>query len=213
MRNRVLLFIYLLFSSFRCKFWKNTEKYKVWCMFYSFQCLPVWLKPWEWPLVANLGNIHALKKYGYFTLKILAAFGKFTGLKYHLSCVISRNFLSLRLISIVVEVKISWNHNLQKTTASIPDRVLPWIDIFCFFPFENRRAFNEANEIPGCVVHLGDRPIQITLKRALATLTTWQKIKLAVNVLTSSDKITPEEVEKMKQKDLLESLLEEMAGK
>ena len=50
------------------------------------------------------------------------------------------------------------------------------------------------------------------LQRALATLSTWQKIKLAFNVLTSSDKITPEEVEKMKQKDLLESLLEEMAG-
>ena len=77
---------------------------------------------------------------------------------------------------------------------------------------EFRRAFNEAKEIPGCLVHLGDRPIQITLKRALATLTAWQKIKLAFNVLTSSDKITPEEVEKMKQKDLLESLLEEMAG-
>ena len=78
---------------------------------------------------------------------------------------------------------------------------------------EFRRAFHEAQSIPGCVVHLGDRPIQITLKRALATLTTWQKLKLAFNILTSSDKITPEDVEKMKEKDLLESLLEEMAGK
>ena len=77
---------------------------------------------------------------------------------------------------------------------------------------EFRRANDEAKEIPGCLVQLGDRPIHITLKRALATLSTWQKIKLAFNVLTSSDKITPEEVEKMKQKDLLESLLEEMAG-
>lgn len=77
---------------------------------------------------------------------------------------------------------------------------------------EFRRAFHEAQSIPGCVVHLGDRPIQVTLKRALATLTTWQKIKLAFNILTSSDKITPEDVEKMKEKDLLESLLEEMAG-
>ena len=77
---------------------------------------------------------------------------------------------------------------------------------------EFRRAYHEAHHIPGCVVHLGDRPIQITLKRALATLTIWQKIKLAFNVLISSDKITPEDVEKMKQKDLLESLLEEMAG-
>ena len=63
---KYLLFLWLIISCwnvaiFRCKFWKNTEKYKVWCMSYSYQCLPVWLKPWEWPLEANLGNIYALK--------------------------------------------------------------------------------------------------------------------------------------------------------
>ena len=31
---------------------------------------------------------------------------------------------------------------------------------------EFRRAYREAKEVPGCLVHLGDRPIQITLKRA-----------------------------------------------
>ena len=78
---------------------------------------------------------------------------------------------------------------------------------------EFRMAFRESQNIPGCIVHLGDRPIHITLKRALASLTTWQRIKLAFNILTSRDEITKEDVERCKQKDLLESMLEEMAGK
>lgn len=77
---------------------------------------------------------------------------------------------------------------------------------------EFRMAFRESQKIPGCIVHLGDRPIHITLKRALASLTTWQRIKLALNILTSRDEITKEDVERCKQKDLLESMLEEMAG-
>lgn len=78
---------------------------------------------------------------------------------------------------------------------------------------EFRRAFSEAQKVPGCMVHLGDRPIGITLKRALQALSTWQKIKLGYNILiTSMDKITPEEVEKCKERDLLENMLAEMAG-
>ena len=77
---------------------------------------------------------------------------------------------------------------------------------------EFRRAFREAHSVPGCLVHLGDRPINITLKRALGSLSIWQKIKLGFNILTSKDSITKEDVEKCKQKDLLESMLEEMAG-
>jgi len=77
---------------------------------------------------------------------------------------------------------------------------------------EFRRAFQEALKIPGCVIHLGDRPIGITMKRALGALNLWQKIKLGFNVLTSNDTITKEEVEKCKEKDLLENLLAEMAG-
>ena len=77
---------------------------------------------------------------------------------------------------------------------------------------EFRRAFREAHSVPGCLVHLGDRPINITLKRALGSLSLWQKLKLGFNILTSKDTITKEDVEKCKQKDLLESMLEEMAG-
>lgn len=77
---------------------------------------------------------------------------------------------------------------------------------------EFRRAFIEAMKVPGCKVHLGDRPINITLKRALAALGTLQKLRLGWNILTSKDSITREEVEKCKDRDLLENMLAEMAG-
>merc|ERR1712098_559484 len=77
---------------------------------------------------------------------------------------------------------------------------------------EFRRAFIEAMKAPGCKVHLGDRPINITLKRALAALGPLQKLRLGWNILTSKDSITREEVEKCKDRDLLENMLAEMAG-
>jgi len=77
---------------------------------------------------------------------------------------------------------------------------------------EFRRAFIEAMKVPGCKVHLGDRPINITLKRALAALGSLQKLRLGWNILTSKDSITREEVEKCKDRDLLENMLAEMAG-
>merc|ERR1712004_724805 len=77
---------------------------------------------------------------------------------------------------------------------------------------EFRRAFVEAMKVPGCKVHLGDRPINITLKRALAALGPLQKLRLGWNILTSKDSITREEVEKCKDRDLLENMLAEMAG-
>jgi pheromone shutdown protein TraB len=79
---------------------------------------------------------------------------------------------------------------------------------------EFRSAFVESQRIPGgCLVHLGDRPIDVTLKRALHSLSLWQKIRLAFNLLASKDSITKEDVEKCKEKDMLESMLEEMAGR
>ena len=74
---------------------------------------------------------------------------------------------------------------------------------------EFRTAFTEAKKVPGCIIQLGDRPINITLKRAIASLSTWQKVKLAWNILTTKDPITKEEVEKCKDRDLLEVRLSE----
>ncbi|CAB3362657.1 Hypothetical predicted protein [Cloeon dipterum] len=77
---------------------------------------------------------------------------------------------------------------------------------------EFRRAFQEAKRVPQCQIHLGDRPINVTLQRALSSLSWWQTIKLTWHILTSRDHISKEEVEKCKQKDLLEEMLEEMTG-
>ncbi|CAG0882544.1 unnamed protein product [Darwinula stevensoni] len=77
---------------------------------------------------------------------------------------------------------------------------------------EFRTAFHEAKNVPHCIVQLGDRPIQITLQRALGSLGLRQKIKLAWHLITCKDPISKEEVEKCKNRDLLEEMLAEMAG-
>lgn len=76
---------------------------------------------------------------------------------------------------------------------------------------EFRNAFAEAIKIPGCHVMLGDRPVDITLRRAIATLSTWQKIKMTYNCLFSNEKLNEEELEKYKQKDVLEQLIGELS--
>ncbi|XP_071542046.1 uncharacterized protein [Panulirus ornatus] len=78
---------------------------------------------------------------------------------------------------------------------------------------EFRTAFAEARKsAPGCLIQLGDRPIQITLSRALASLSLWHKFKLTWHILTSKEPISKEEVEKCKQRDFIEEMLAEMTG-
>lgn len=77
---------------------------------------------------------------------------------------------------------------------------------------EFRRALAEVRKIPGCLIHLGDRPIQVTLKRALSVLSWWNSMRLVWHLIFSKMSITKEEVEKCKNRDLLDQMLEEMAG-
>ncbi|KAE8616065.1 hypothetical protein XENTR_v10008706 [Xenopus tropicalis] len=77
---------------------------------------------------------------------------------------------------------------------------------------EFREAFREASKVPFCKFHLGDRPIPVTFKRAIAALSVWQKIKLAWGLCSLSDPISEDDVEKCKQKDLLEQMMAEMIG-
>lgn len=71
----------------------------------------------------------------------------------------------------------------------------------------------EASEsVPGCHIALGDRPIQMTIQRALSSLSPWQKLKIACSIIFSKDTITQEEVEKCKEKDMLEAMMQEIAG-
>jgi pheromone shutdown protein TraB len=77
---------------------------------------------------------------------------------------------------------------------------------------EFRTAMKEASALPNCLVHLGDRPINVTLQRAVKGLSLWQTIKLVWKLMSFDENITKEEVEQCKQKDLLEELMSEMAG-
>lgn len=75
---------------------------------------------------------------------------------------------------------------------------------------EFRRALIEMKRLPNCRMHLGDRPINITLQRAMYGLSFWQTIILIKNLFTFDDSINKEDVEKCKEKDILEALMEEM---
>lgn len=76
---------------------------------------------------------------------------------------------------------------------------------------EFRRAFQEVKKIPGCMLHYGDRPIQITLSRALAVLSWWQRLYLACSLIFDNHKFTKDDVEQFKESDLLASVLKKMS--
>ncbi|XP_074980566.1 traB domain-containing protein isoform X2 [Caretta caretta] len=75
-----------------------------------------------------------------------------------------------------------------------------------------QQAIKQAGKVPFCKFHLGDRPIPVTFKRAIAALSFWQKVKLAWGLCFLSDPISKDDVEKCKQKDLLEQMMAEMIG-
>lgn len=63
------------------------------------------------------------------------------------------------------------------------------------------------------MIHLGDRPLGTTLRRVIAALSWWDLIKLVFSLVTDSNSITKEEIEKMKNHGVLDDLLAEMAEK
>ncbi|CAJ0601675.1 unnamed protein product [Cylicocyclus nassatus] len=78
---------------------------------------------------------------------------------------------------------------------------------------ECRAAHKAAMQTPLCRLVLGDRPIQVTLQRALGSLTLREKIKFSWHLIVSHNtSITLEEVEKCKERDMTEQLLAEMAS-
>ncbi|XP_069141614.1 traB domain-containing protein-like [Argopecten irradians] len=79
---------------------------------------------------------------------------------------------------------------------------------------EFRQAFREAKKVQVCkMIKLGDRPIQITMRRVLASLSFWQKLRLVWHLLFCIDyKFSKEDIEKCKDRDLLEQMLKDMAG-
>lgn len=77
---------------------------------------------------------------------------------------------------------------------------------------EFRRVFAEAKKVNHCAIQLGDRPIHITIQRAVAKLSWFQTLKLCWRLMTSKDPISKEDVEQWKRRDMLEELLAEMAA-
>ncbi len=74
------------------------------------------------------------------------------------------------------------------------------------------RAIESAKE-SGSQIHLADRDIRITLSRVWRSMRLWAKLKLMTQFLASlvgMDDISEEDVEKMKERDVLETLLSEI---
>lgn len=74
------------------------------------------------------------------------------------------------------------------------------------------RAMDEA-EKAGARIHLADRDIRTTLSRTWRKMSAWKKIKLLVQFLASVgeiDDIEEEDIERMKQEDVLETLMAEV---
>ena len=71
----------------------------------------------------------------------------------------------------------------------------------------------EAAKAVGADIHLADRDIRTTLARVWRTMGFWSKIKLMVNLVLSAGQlgdIEQEDVERMKNQDILETLLSEL---
>jgi len=80
-------------------------------------------------------------------------------------------------------------------------------------PGEEMLAAIETAEAVGAEIHLADRDIRTTLSRTWREMGLWNKIKLLFQLILSLgevDDIKEEDIEKMKQEDVLETLLNEV---
>lgn len=71
----------------------------------------------------------------------------------------------------------------------------------------------ETGEALGADIHLADRDIRITLSRTWRCMGLWSKLKLLFHLVLSAadiDEISEDDIEKMKQTDMLETLLSDV---
>jgi pheromone shutdown-related protein TraB len=81
-------------------------------------------------------------------------------------------------------------------------------------PGEEMLAATRAAQEKGIPFSLCDRNIQITLRRAWARTGAWGKMKMLAAMLSSvftTEKLDPKEIEKLKEKDVLQEMMEELA--
>lgn len=77
---------------------------------------------------------------------------------------------------------------------------------------EMMQAISSAKAVDA-EVHLADRDIRATLSRAWRLMGLWTKLKLATQLMVSvgeADQLEQEDIEKMKEKDVLETVLSEL---
>ncbi|HVP19522.1 MAG TPA: TraB/GumN family protein [Spirochaetia bacterium] len=82
-------------------------------------------------------------------------------------------------------------------------------------PGEEMLAAIDAAREKGIPFSLCDRNIQITLRRAWASSGAWGRMKMLAAMLSSvfvTEKLSPEDIEKLKQKDVLQEMMEELAA-
>ena len=94
--------------------------------------------------------------------------------------------------------------------ASFQKRIAKQFDVK---PGEEMIAAINSAESTGAQVHLADREIRTTLSRTWRVMGFWSKIKLIFQMTLSLgqlDEIKEEDIEKMKQQDVLETLLAEV---
>jgi pheromone shutdown-related protein TraB len=94
--------------------------------------------------------------------------------------------------------------------ASFQKRIAKKLDIK---PGQEMIAAVETAEVVGAEIHLADRDIGTTLSRTWRAMGLWSKIKLFFQLILSLgevEEITEEDIEKMKQQDVLETLLAEV---
>lgn len=79
---------------------------------------------------------------------------------------------------------------------------------------EFRAGYEEARKI-GADIVLGDRLIGITFRRVLASLSFWKKVQftfLLLRALTDKLEITPEEVERLRSRDMVQLVMGELTS-
>ena len=82
-------------------------------------------------------------------------------------------------------------------------------------PGEEMLAAVQVSQEMGIPFSLCDRNIQVTLRRAWSSTSAWGKMKMLAALLTSvfsDEKLSAADIEKLKQKDVLASMMEELAA-
>ncbi|KAJ8976884.1 hypothetical protein NQ317_016483 [Molorchus minor] len=117
-------------------------------------------------------------------------------------CSSRTNILSLDEASVLEEAK---NIDMQKIISTVRTNGLYNGLMYILLLNMSAHLTKQIGMAPGGGIQ-GDRPINITLKRALARLTWCQTIKLAWHLLTSKDPISVEDIEKCKNRGYVGTL-------